>query len=183
VNEWTKVVTNPLGLAGFALFLIFGYLAKARKSAERRWLTPVAVFMAIGALVAGLALAYIQVARPVAPSTQAEKPLAAAQQQTNSNVQQTSTGEGSPNVQGVQGDITITVDQSNPNQQGQKPPAKKANPQGKQAASGTVQQTSTGNGSPNVQGVQGRVTVTRDPNNANQQVQQPPAQQPKQQNQ
>jgi len=34
------------------------------------------------------------------------------QQQTNSNVQQTSTGAGSPNVQGVQGDVTITVDQS-----------------------------------------------------------------------
>lgn len=182
MNEWAKVVTNPLGLAGFALFLIFGYLAKARKSDERRWLTPVAVFMAIGALVAGLALAYLQVPKPVAPSTQAGKPPAPTQQQTNSNVQQTSTGEGSPNVQGVQGDVTITMDQSNPSQPGQKSPAKKAHPQAKQPANG-VQQTSTANDSPNVQGVQGRVTITADPSKANQQGQKPPAQAPQQQDQ
>jgi hypothetical protein len=38
-------------------------------------------------------------------------PDSAAHQQ-DSKVQQTSTGAGSPNVQGVQGDVTITVDQS-----------------------------------------------------------------------
>jgi hypothetical protein len=48
-----------------------------------------------------------------------------AKQQTNSNVQQTSTGEGSPNVQGVQGDVAITVDQSSGKTEAQKPPASK----------------------------------------------------------
>jgi len=43
----------------------------------------------------------------------------------NSNAQQTSTGEGSPNVQGVQGDVTITVDQSNGKTAVQKPSDKK----------------------------------------------------------
>jgi hypothetical protein len=40
-------------------------------------------------------------------------------------VQQISTGEGSPNVQGVQGDVTITVDQSKGKTEEQKPPVKK----------------------------------------------------------
>src|SRR5271157_249610 len=53
MSEWTKVVTSPLGLAGFALFLVFGYLAKLKRSNERRWLAPLAVFAAIAALVGG----------------------------------------------------------------------------------------------------------------------------------
>ena len=112
MSEWTKVVTSPLGLAGFALFLVFGYLAKVKKSDERRWLAPIAAFAALSALVGGLALAYFQIPKPVPPSAQTNTPPAAKQPQTNSNVQQTSTGQGSPNVQGVQGDVTITVDQS-----------------------------------------------------------------------
>ena len=47
---WTKVVTNPLGLAGFALFLVFGYLAKIKRNDERRWLSPVAFAIAAVAL-------------------------------------------------------------------------------------------------------------------------------------
>jgi hypothetical protein len=112
MTEWTKVVTNPLGLAGFALFLIFGYLAKAKRNDERRWLSPVAIAIAAVALIGGLLLAYVQIPKPVPPSVQTSKPVAPIQQQTNQQVQQTSTGEGSPNVQGVQGNVTITVDQS-----------------------------------------------------------------------
>jgi hypothetical protein len=68
-----------------------------------------AVFAAIAALIGGLTLSYIRVPKTLAPSAQTRK--APAQQQTN-QVQQTSSGPGSPNVQGVQGNITITVDQS-----------------------------------------------------------------------
>jgi hypothetical protein len=112
MGAWTKVVTEPLGLAGFALFLVFGYLAKLKKNDERRWLSPVALAIAAVALIGGLALAYVQTPKPSPTSTQTSKPAAPVQQQTNQQVQQTSTGEGSPNVQGVQGNVTITVDQS-----------------------------------------------------------------------
>jgi hypothetical protein len=108
MSEWTKVVTDPLGLAGFALFLVFGYLANAKRLNERRWLAPLAVFAAIAALAGGLTLGYFRVSKSVAPAANTSK---APMQQTN-QVQQTSSGAGSSNVQGVQGDVTITVDQS-----------------------------------------------------------------------
>jgi hypothetical protein len=129
MGEWTKVVTHPLGLAGFALFLVFGYLARAKRNDERRWLSPAAVVLALVALAGGLLIAYRQAPQPAPLPVQAAQPQSApqppAKQQTNNNVQQTSTGEGSPNVQGVQGDVTITVDQSKGKTETQKPPAKK----------------------------------------------------------
>jgi hypothetical protein len=128
---WTKVVTNPLGLAGFALFLVFGYLAKIKRNDERRWLSPVAFAIAAVALVGGLVLAYVQASKPVIPSVQFSKPAAPTQQQANQQVQQSSTGEGSPNVQGVQGDVTVTVDQSKGKTETQKPAEKKPQPQNK----------------------------------------------------
>jgi hypothetical protein len=112
MNLWTKVVTHPLGLAGFVLFLIFGYLARSKRQNEHRWLAPVAFAIATVALIGGLFLAYVEVPKPPPPSVQISQPAAPAPQQTNQQVQQTSTGNGSPNVQGVQGDVTITVDQS-----------------------------------------------------------------------
>jgi hypothetical protein len=112
MSTWTQVVTHPLGLAGFVLFLIFGYLARSKRQDEHRWLAPVAFAIAAGALIGGLFLAYVQVPKPVPPSVQISQPPAAAPQQTNQQVQQTSTGNGSPNLQGVQGDVTITVDQN-----------------------------------------------------------------------
>src|SRR5208283_1814389 len=115
MTPWIKVVTEPLGLAGFALFLIFGYLGKVKRDDERRWLSPVAFAIGAVALIGCLAIAYVQTPKPVTPSAQSvqtSQPAAPTQQQTNQKIQQTSTGEGSPNVQGVQGNVTITVDQS-----------------------------------------------------------------------
>jgi len=60
MQEWTKVVTHPLGLAGFALFLVFSLLARAKRRDERRWIFPVSLVMAVFALVGGLSLAYRQ---------------------------------------------------------------------------------------------------------------------------
>ena len=107
IHDWTKVVTEPLGLAGFALFLVFGVLSRLKAKEERRWLGPLASAMAVLALTGGLVLAYLKTGAipQSAPKTQP------AQAQTNT-VQQTTTGKGSPIVQGVQGDVTITVDQS-----------------------------------------------------------------------
>src|ERR1035438_3523178 len=61
MTPWTKVVTDPLGLTGFALFLVFGYLAKVKRNDERRWLSPVAFAIATVALIGGLVVAYVKV--------------------------------------------------------------------------------------------------------------------------
>jgi hypothetical protein len=112
MNEWAKVVTEPLGLAGFALFLIFTYLGKTKQADHRKWLSPMAFGCAAITLVGGLTLAYLQITKPTQAPASLSKPAPPPIQQTN-QVQQLSTGQGSPNVQGVQGDVTITVDQSN----------------------------------------------------------------------
>lgn len=86
MNEWTKVVTNPLGLVGFALFLVFGYLAKVNRLDERRWIAPVAMFVAIAALVGGLAIAYVQVPKAAQPSSQTSQPPSPAKQQPDPRI-------------------------------------------------------------------------------------------------
>jgi hypothetical protein len=111
MGEWIKVVTDPLGLAGFALFLMFGYVAKFKRVSEQRWLARVAVISAVAALIGGLSLSYVKTS----------KSAAAALGQAN-RVHQVSTGQGSPNVQGVKGDVTITVDQSTGQDKPQEPP-------------------------------------------------------------
>jgi hypothetical protein len=112
MSEWAKVVTQPMGLAGFALFLVFSCLAKVKKQDELRWLSPVAIVLAAVALIGGLALAYVQTPKPPASAVQPSNTPPPSRQQNN-KVQQSSSGNGSPNVQGVQGDVTITMDQSN----------------------------------------------------------------------
>lgn len=114
INEWTQVLSSPLGLVSYALFLVFGFLAKVKSSSERRWVAPAAMFLACTALLGGLGIAYRQVEllKKSPPPVNAVQPPDAQKKQTNSQVQQTSTGTGSSNVQGVQGDVTISVDQS-----------------------------------------------------------------------
>ncbi len=131
MQDWTKVVTEPLGLAGFALFLVFGLLSRLKAKEERRWLGPAALAMAFLALAGGLALAYVKTAREAAAQgtpTQTSTQGRPSPTQTNSNIQQTTTGAGSPVVQGVQGDVTITVDQSQGTGTAKKP-ATQAKPQ------------------------------------------------------
>jgi len=60
MQDWTKVVTHPLGLAGFALFLVFSLVARVKRRDERRWIFPVSLVMAVLALGGGLSLAYRQ---------------------------------------------------------------------------------------------------------------------------
>ena len=125
MNPWTKVIMHPLGLAGFALFLLFSYLGRLKKGDKRRWMAPSAIIIGVVALAGGLFLSYIQISSerpaPVEPSTKIATP---SQQQTN-QVRQSTTGAGSPAVQGVQGDVTITVDQSSGSGKPQKPAEKK----------------------------------------------------------
>jgi len=104
----TKVVTEPLGLVGFVLSLLFAYLAKLKRKDERRWLSPVAAVLAAIALLGGLAIAYSKAAR--APSAVPQN--AGRERNQRNRVEQVSVGAGSPNVQGVQGNVSITIDQS-----------------------------------------------------------------------
>jgi carbon starvation protein CstA len=112
VTEWTKVVANPLGIAGFALFLVFGYLARIKKSDQHRWIAPMAFVMAVTALIGGLSIAYLQVRTTTVQPTQTNQSPAPVNQRQQQQVKQTSTGNGSPNVQGIKGSVTISVDQS-----------------------------------------------------------------------
>lgn len=122
--EWTKVVTDPLGLAGFALFLVFGLLAQLKRREERQWVARLAAVMAVVTLAGGMVLAYFKAAhlQAVSPPQSSSAPVH-SQQQTN-QVQQTTTGPGSPAVQGVQGNVTITIDQSSGKTVSKTPPAK-----------------------------------------------------------
>jgi hypothetical protein len=116
MQDWTKVVTEPLGLGGFALFLVFGVLARVKRDGERRWLAPMAMGMAVLALAGGLMLAYMKTVREAVPQTRSAPVAPAAQPAAQpaqvNQVDQKTSGAGSPAVQGVQGDVTITVDQS-----------------------------------------------------------------------
>lgn len=82
MSDWTKVVTNPLGLAGFALFLIFGYFAKIRRLDKRRWIAPVAVLLAFSALAGGLVIAYHEVPNSLQQTDQSNKTASSTVSQT-----------------------------------------------------------------------------------------------------
>jgi hypothetical protein len=113
MHHWTEILVHPIGLAGYALCLVFGLFAKLKQRNERHWLFRAAISMALIALVGGLTLAYVEVKSSdlgaSQPARESSKP--SSQQQIN-QIQQTSTGQGSPNIQGVQGNITLTIDQS-----------------------------------------------------------------------
>lgn len=57
--EWIKVVTDPMGIAAFALFLLFLILSQTKKADERRWLAPVFVVLAIISLLGGFKIALL----------------------------------------------------------------------------------------------------------------------------
>jgi hypothetical protein len=99
IAPWTKVVTNPLGLAAFALFLVFTFLGSSRRSKQPRWLSPIAFGLAATALVGGLILAY----RAGEPNR--EHPSS----QTISSIEQSATGSATSNVAGVTGDVSVRI--------------------------------------------------------------------------
>ena len=54
--DWTKVVTSPLGLSGFALFLVFSYLSTRQRSSV--WVVRSFVALSALSLLGGLVLSY-----------------------------------------------------------------------------------------------------------------------------
>lgn len=100
MTSWIKVVTHPLGLAGFALFLVFSFLGKSRQRKKPTWIAPSAFAMAFITLVGGMALAYLQSSRP---------PAMSGGQQIGT-IEQTTNGGSSPNIAGVQGgDVSVST--------------------------------------------------------------------------
>jgi hypothetical protein len=119
-----NMTSAPLDLVRFALSLILKSLAKVKDPNVRRWLAPIAVALVCVVVIGGLIITYLQVAKPSGP-LHLDKP---AISQHNNQAQQSSTGNGSPNVQGVQGDVAITVDQSNGKTEVKKVTAEKRKP-------------------------------------------------------
>lgn len=107
MQSWIKVVMEPLGLAGFALFLVFGFLARTGLVKGQRWLAVSAVSMAIVALIGGLGLSWVK-SRPTAAPTQNTTSTLAA---PTPPAIQTTHGAQSPAVQNVQGSVIINMDQ------------------------------------------------------------------------
>jgi hypothetical protein len=115
MKEWIKVVTDPMGLAGFALFLVFTFLA--RKGKKPAWLAAGAFAMACLALAGGLILAYFRARANPNPSSSTTTPGTVSQpspasstvnQQAIEEIKQESSGAGAVNAAGVQGG-SVTV--------------------------------------------------------------------------
>ena len=121
MKEWTDIVTSPLGIVGYVLCLIFGFLGQAKRGDKRRWMAPAAFILAAVALIGGLGLAWAQLrenatAVKVTQKTPAQvqtPPPAPAQTLNCQPASQTSAETTTPvDVNCVQGPVTITIDQS-----------------------------------------------------------------------
>lgn len=110
MGAWAKVTTEPLGLAGYALFLIFVYIGRVNRHDKRKWL-PVVAFSCAAAPLRGFVHAYLQTTKPVLAPGSANKPGGSVVQQTN-QVDQSSSGDGSSSVQGVHDHVTVALGQS-----------------------------------------------------------------------
>ena len=60
MDKCSEVVTSPLGLAGFVLFLMFSFLARTIRQSELAWSPSAFAMMAVIALVGGISLAFFQ---------------------------------------------------------------------------------------------------------------------------
>ncbi len=58
IDSWTDVLVHPLGMAGFALFLVFIVLTRFRKGKSNKLFTTAFVIMAFVSLMGGFMLAY-----------------------------------------------------------------------------------------------------------------------------
>jgi disulfide bond formation protein DsbB len=120
MTQWTKVVTHPLGLTGFALFLAFCLIARQKRRAKP-WVVPVFLSMAFVALIGGLSVAYFQAKTQPIPTPASAKPNAAGPQ---IRIEQKTGGSQSPAVAGVKGDVSINATQTTDKKDGGKTPTK-----------------------------------------------------------
>jgi hypothetical protein len=109
-SEWIKVVVQPLGLTGYALFLLFGFLTRTKRRKERRWILGITLIAASITLMGGMALAWRDLRQPDHSISVSPVSTPASQQrlQKQNDRPQSTTGSNSPNVQGVQGDVNFS---------------------------------------------------------------------------
>jgi hypothetical protein len=103
---WEKVLTDPLGLAGFALFLIFGAVTvviKQRKPTNR-WVVSAGVALAALSVLGGLTLAFLR--KPLMPVTPPNPTAPTNSMQVDKVEQKVGSGNA---VAGVQGNVTVTA--------------------------------------------------------------------------
>lgn len=105
IQSWIEVVTDPLGLAGFALFLVFGFLAKTRIGKNKQWIVISAFSMAFVALIGGLVLSWNKNTLSAGSAQHADTRETATTATTH--------GEKSPVVQNVEGDVVIKIEDGN----------------------------------------------------------------------
>ena len=118
MGKWVTVVTNPLGLAGFALFLVFSTLGRLTKRKRFLWASPAAFVLALIALVGGLYLSY----RRISSSSSSVTPPNTQQIGT---IQQQNQGSKDVNVGGVQGNVTVDIDSESHDKKSAETPEKK----------------------------------------------------------
>jgi len=96
--NWTKVITDPLGFAGFVLALVSAVVGKViqKRTKSYRWIVPVFYALAAVCVVGGLALAYRHESIPASAKTQAMH-IGQIEQKADNGVA----------VAGVQGDVTV----------------------------------------------------------------------------
>jgi len=107
--DWSKVVTDPLGLVGFALALVFGVasqIVRRRHGTRGQWMVVAAYVLAAVSVVSGLAIAYRRAspvvpapANPVQGTPALAAPAPAAPSLTIDRIEQ----HGNTNIAGVQG--------------------------------------------------------------------------------
>jgi hypothetical protein len=114
--QWEKVITDPLGIAGFALSLVFALTTRVisqKRKAQTRWLAPAAYTLAAICIVGGFSLAWhresIAVPPPApTPAALAPPPPAIHIDKIDQKV------ENGAAVAGVQGDVTVNTTQKKP---------------------------------------------------------------------
>jgi hypothetical protein len=106
--NWAQVITHPLGLAGFALALVFSIAGFKVQGRQRAWFLPLAIGLAGLVMIGGFYLAYLQTGVSfTAIGTDRGQAQSGATQSPGAVIQQTQ-GHGSPTIQGAGGNITIT---------------------------------------------------------------------------
>lgn len=115
--RWIEVVTHPLGLAAFALALVFGVIGLKLQERKRPWFLPLSIFLAAITIIAGLYIDYIQIKPiPLSKIQTTQQQISSANKSTSTEsdskkiiVNQHTTGSASPAIQGVHGNVNINT--------------------------------------------------------------------------
>jgi hypothetical protein len=113
--DWTKVVTDPLGLTGFALALVFGVVTVVARKRGRgtTWIAGAGFALATVCIVGGLIIAYRRLDSAAAPNPQGNAPVstpAPASSQPSMRIDKIEQQvPGGAAVAGVQGNVTVNA--------------------------------------------------------------------------